>query len=444
MSLQERAIAYLKDALSDADKAEFERELLQSETLRTELQRSRETLDILEAASDAAISRLANSIVQQALSERASDIHLVPERRSIAVKYRIDGRLRETMRLPMDYHHPLVDRFKTMAECNVNERKLPQDGRVSVDNAGKAIEMRVTFLPTVYGERMTARLIDRRNLQFGLEHCGLSQDQLEAILRLISVPNGLIFVAGSFASGKTTMLYSLLKAIQERAGGTTNIMTVEDPAEIAVDGWTQTAVDRKAGLTFAVLQRVLLRNDPDVIMVGEIRDLESLQLIMESAITGHLVLSQLHVPSAADVATRLHDMGIGSFLVAQKLAGAIGMRLVPKVCPHCPEEYAPDPKLLRHAGLSSQDGPFHHGKGCGECLNRGWRGRVPLFEILEATDDFREMLATNAGAEAVWQATFGAHGGSLWDDARTKILAGQITVERAAEALFDYPHSRAT
>ncbi len=443
MSLQERAIAYLKEELSEMEKVEFERELLHSETLRSELQSSRETLEILEAASDAAITRLANSIVTQAIEAKASDVHILPDRRSVIVKYRVAGILEEAMRLPTDYHHPLIDRFKTMAECNVAERRLPQDGRVSVDNAGKTMELRISFVPTVYGERMTSRLIDRQKLDFGLDRCGLNQDQLAAIQRIVSLPSGLIFVVGSFESGKTTMLYSLLKAIDERNSGAANILTVEDPVEIAVSGWSQMAVDRKAGLTFAVLQRVAMRNDPDVIMVGEIRDPEGASLLMEAAITGHVVLSQLHVPGAVSVCSRLHEIGVPSFLCAQKLIGVIGTRLVPAICEQCREEYTPEPKVLARAGLSAADGPFLRGKGCDECLNRGWRGRIPLYEILEVPDELRESLAANTPPHEVWRQTFGARGGSLWDDARARIRAGKITVERAADALFDYPYGAA-
>lgn len=438
MSLQERAIAYLKDELSEQGKAEFERELLESDTLRAELQKSRETLDILEAASDAAISRLANSIVLQCLAERGSDVHIVPESRSLVVRYRIDGSLREAMRLPVSYHHPLIDRFKTMAECNVNERRLPQDGRAMVDFEGKAFEMRLTFLATAYGERMTVRLIDRKHLQFGLDMCELTSEQSEKIERLIAVPNGLLMVTGGAGSGKTTMLYSLLKAIWERKQGTVNVVTVEDPIEITFDGWSQTAVDRKAGLTFAVLQRVALHNDPDVVMVGELRDLESAEIAIETAVTGHIVVTQLHAPRAADVPRRLHEIGLELFLVAQKLTGVIGMRLVPKSCPHCAETYLPDPDLLLLAGLTPEDGPFHRGSGCSQCLNRGWRGRVPLYEVLEVTPGLRDRIASDATSDEIWRAVFGANGGSLWDDARAKIRAGLITVERTAEALFDY------
>ena len=438
MNLQERAIAYLKDELAEGEKADFERDLLQSDTLRSELERSRETLEILEAASDAAISRLANTIVRQCLTDSGSDIHIVPESRSLLVKYRIDGALREAMNLPTAYHHPLIDRFKAMGECNVNERRVPQDGRVVLDHEGRAFEMRLTFLPTVYGERMTARLIDRKHLQFGLEHCELTTEQSQGIQRLIGVPNGILIVTAGVGSGKTTMLYSLLKAIWERGQGTTNVITIEDPVEVAFDGWSQIAVDRKSELTFSVLQRVALRNDPDVVMVGEIRDMESAALAMETAITGHIVLFPLHVPRAADAASRLHEIGIGTFLVAQKLTGVIGMRLVLRVCPHCREEYSPDPELLLRAGLTTEEGPFRRGIGCTQCLNRGWRGRVPLYEILEVTNDLRERIARGAAADEIWRAVFGANGGSLWDDARAKIRAGLITVERAAEALFDY------
>ncbi len=234
------------------------------------------------------------------------------------------------------------------------------------------------------------------------------------------------------------MLYSLAKAIWDRGQGCANVVTIEDPVEIAFDGWSQTAVDQKSGLTFSALMRAARRSDPDVIMAGELRDLESAELAVEAAISGHVVLTQLHAPCAADVPSRLSEIGVATFLVAQELMGVIGMRLAQRVCPDCGEEYSPDPDLLPRAGLTPADGPFRRGSGCDQCLDRGWRGRVPLYEIMEISGELRKQIAAGASADEVWRQTSGANGDSLWDDARAKVRAGLIAVEHAMETLFDY------
>ena len=451
MSYQEQALAYLRGEMNDEERTGFEAALFESEELRTELESSRALLDMLEAASQESVTRLVNTQIQQAIRERASDIHIIPgtengegEARGTTVYYRIDGQLQEVGRLPGEQHRALVDRWKVMAEMNVAEQKLPQDGRILCRYAEKEFDLRVSILPTVTGERITARILDRSNVFRELNALGMDEATLASVKRLMERPHGYVILTGAAASGKTTLAYSLLRHARTVSATAANILTVEDPVEYQIPGVSQVPVNRRSGLTYAAALRSMMRSDPDIIYVAECRSQEIAELSIEAAVTGHLVLSVLHVGSAVQVVQRLRDIDIVNHLLAGNLAGAIGLRLVRRVCPDCSAPYTPSERDLSRAGLSLlEDGPFRRGIGCDKCRQTGYRGRVGLFEVMEVDDALRHLIAERAEQNALWMQAFAA-GGSLWDDARNKIRQGLITVEDAAWALFDYPQPRQT
>ena len=451
MTYQEQALAYLRGEMNEEERTTFEAALFESEALRTELESSRALLDMLEAASQESVTRLVNAQIQQAIRDRASDIHITPEAenphgqgRGTIVYYRIDGQLQEIGRLPAEQHRALVDRWKVMAEMNVAEQKLPQDGRIQCRYGQKEFDLRVSVLPTVTGERITARILDRSNVFRELDTLGMDEPTLAAVKRLMERPHGYVILTGAAASGKTTLAYALLRYAHTVSAPTANILTVEDPVEYQIPGVSQVAVNRRNGLTYANALRGMMRSDPDIIYVAECRSQEIAELSIEAAVTGHLVLSLLHVGSAVQVAQRLRDMGLVNHLLAGNLAGAVGLRLARRICPDCSAPYTPSERDLARAGLSLlEDGPFRKGTGCDNCRQTGYRGRVGLFEVVEINDALRHLLAERADQNALWMQAF-AGGGSLWDDARNKIRQGLITVEDAAWTLFDYPQPRQT
>lgn len=451
MTYQEQALAYLRGEMNEEERTTFEAALFESEALRTELESSRALLDMLEAASQESVTRLVNAQIQQAIRDRASDIHITPEAedhqgqgRGTTVYYRIDGRLQEVGRLPAEQHRALVDRWKVMAEMNVAEQKLPQEGRIQCRYQQKEFDLRVSTLPTVTGERITARILDRSNIFRELDTLGMDDSALAAVKRLMERPHGYVILTGAAASGKTTLAYALLRHAHTVSAPTANILTVEDPVEYQIPGVSQVAVNRRSGLTYATALRGMMRSAPDIIYVSECRSQEIAELSIEAAVTGHLVLSLLHVGSAVQVAQRLRDIGLVNHLLAGNLAGAVGLRLVRRICPDCSAPYAPSERDLSRAGLSLlEDGPFHKGTGCSNCRQTGYHGRVGLFEVMEINDALRHLIAERADQNALWMQAFAA-GGSLWDDARNKIRQGMITVEDAAWALFDYPQPHQT
>jgi type IV pilus assembly protein PilB len=442
-SYRERALSYLKGEMCDDERAEFEEELTRSEELRAALESSRELLDLLTAAGEEAVVNQVNQCIQEAIRARASDIHIVGQRDDVTISFRIDGHLLEWTRLDREQQQRIVDRWKMMGEMNVGERQLPQTGRVAVRYQGVNYDLRVNIAPTVLGERVTVRLLDQNNVFLGLDRLGLSETQQTTVQRILDSQRGFVLVGGFTGNGKTTLLYSMLTAINGPGRPQRNIMTIEDPVEYLLPSASQTAVNRQAGMTFAAGIRCILRSDPDVAYVSELRNLESAELGIELALTGGLVLTQLHVSSAIMTLQRLREMGIENFLLAYTLQGAVGVRLVRRVCQECLEEYMPSPDNLRKAGLSPvEDGPFRRGKGCAACRNTGYLSRIGLFEVLEVNDVVRKAIMDRAPLDTIWAETFGRNGGSLWDDARDKVRQGLTTVEEVAWALSDYPHPR--
>lgn len=446
---EQRALAFLQNEMTDAERAAFEAELTESESLRTAVEQSRAVLDTLWAANDAGIIQTVNALFAGAIERGASDLHIVPEQEALVVFLRVDGRLQETQRLSRSLQQAVVDRVKVMTDMHLSERRVPQDGRVSIRYQNRDYELRVTVFPQLHGERVTARLVNRSadDLVLGLDRLGLNRAQSEALRRIAFRPSGLIVVAGRADSGRTTLAYSLLVAIRDRAAAATpptalNIMTIEDPVELSLAGISQASVHKSAGFTVESALRSLLRSAPDVAYAAHLRDLASAEAGIELAVTGRLFLTTLNTVSALSVVDRLRDMGIAPYLIGQAFAGAVGLRLLRKVCVSCVEEYRPAADDLKTAGLSAvEDGPFRRGRGCAACGGTGFKGRVPLCEALEADNRLRRRIAEGATADALWGETFGRSGGSLWDDARAKVRAGLTTVEEACWSLFDYPHN---
>ena len=451
-TFQEQALAYLRNEMNAQERTAFEDALIHSEDLRTELESSRALLDMLDAASQESIVRQVNAHIQQAIRAHASDIHVVPgagdgenqsEPRGTIVFYRIDGQLVEAAKIPAAQHRALLDRWKVMTEMNIAEQRVPQDGRVAVRYEQKEFDLRVSVLPTITGERVTARILDKSGALLDMDKLGMDADTLAAVKRMVERPHGYVVLAGTAASGKTTFAYALLRHLQAFGQGRLSIMTVEDPVESQIQGISQTHVHPRAGLTYPAILRSMMRSDPDVIYVGETRNEETAQLSIEAAVTGHVVLSQLHVGSAIQTVQRLRDIGIVNHLLASNLVGAVGMRLVRRVCQDCATDYEPAARDLARAGLSLvEDGPFRRGAGCDKCRNTGYRGRIGLFEAWEVDDRIKTLIAEKASPDTLWHESFGRRGGSLWDDAREKVRHGLVTVEDASWALFDYSHPR--
>ena len=334
--------------------------------------------DLLEAANDAPIIRMLNALLTQAAKDGASDIHIEPYERSSAVRFRVDGTLREVVQPNRALHAALISRLKIMAELDISEKRLPQDARISLRIGGRAVDVRVSTLPSAHGERAVLRLLDKGDAKFSLESLGMSGDSLARFHGLIQQPHGIVLVTGPTGSGKTTTLYAALSRVDT---GTTNVLTVEDPVEYELPGIGQTQVNPKIDLTFAKALRAILRQDPDVIMIGEIRDFETAQIAIQASLTGHLVLATLHTNDAPSAVTRLTDMGVEPFLLSSSLLGVLAQRLVRKLCPHCKR---PDER--------GQYLPV----GCPECGHTGYKGRTGVYELMVTDDKVRELIHNRA------------------------------------------------
>jgi len=387
-----------------------------------------ESEDLLEATTDAPVIKLVNTILSQAVRVRASDIHIEPYQRDLKVRYRVDGVLYNSFSPPRNLHSAIVSRIKVMAKMNIAEKRLPQDGRIRIRIADRDFDIRVSTLPTSFGERVVLRLLDKTSVLLGLEEIGLSPDQMALTQRLISAPNGIILVTGPTGSGKTTTLYAVLNRINSPDK---NIITIEDPVEYQLPGIGQIQVNTKIGLTFARGLRSIVRQDPDVILVGEIRDTETAEISIHAALTGHLVFSTLHTNDAAGAVTRLIDMGVEPFLVCSSLNAVVAQRLVRVICPRCKEAYRADSSTLRELGLSAGDREilFYRGRGCEYCLETGYRGRTGIFEFLVVDEGIRALILRTSDASTIHRAAVDAGMRTLRDDGIRKVLEGITTVE---------------
>jgi len=358
-----------------------------------------ETKDLLDSPDEAPVIRFVHSVLFRAIRERSSDIHFEPYEKDLIVRNRVDGILYPMVAAPRKWHAPAVSRIKVMAGLDIAERRLPQDGRIKIRLGGKEIDIRVSTVPTAFGERAVLRILDRSSVAVGLTDLGLTDHEMSAIERFLSRTSGILLVTGPTGSGKTTTLYAALRRLDS---GTKNIITIEDPVEYQIRGIGQIQVNPKIQLTFANGLRSILRQDPDIIMVGEIRDAETAEIAIQASLTGHLVLSTLHTNDSASAVTRLVDMGIEPFLVASSLAAVVAQRLVRRLCPDCKAPYTPTSAEARGIGLREPPAsPFHRPVGCPKCLQTGYSGRTGLFEILPADETVRSAILTRSDADGI-------------------------------------------
>ncbi|MBI5050372.1 MAG: type II secretion system ATPase GspE [Nitrospirae bacterium] len=387
--------------------------------------------DLMELTEEAPIIRLLNALLMEAVKERASDIHIEPYEKSLDVRFRVDGVLHKVLSPPKIIQDALISRIKIIAGMDIAEKRLPQDGRIRLLIGGKDIDIRVSIIPTALGERAVLRLLDRQMGVLSLEMIGLGGSTLNTFRDFLSRPNGIILVTGPTGSGKTTTLYaSLLRLNTEER----NIITVEDPVEYQLKGIGQIQVNPKIGLTFASGLRAILRQDPDVMMVGEVRDLETAEIAVHASLTGHLVLSTLHTNDAPGALTRLIDMGIEPFLVASSLIGVLAQRLVRVICPHCKESYKPsevEKSYILNSSLITHNSSLslHRGKGCDKCLGKGYLGRTGIFELLEITTEIRSMIVERKDAQSIRTAAIANGFKTLRNDGIEKVINGITTIE---------------
>ncbi len=356
-----------------------------------------ESEDLKKLASGARIVSAINTIIGRAVRERASDIHIEPQEDGVKVRLRLDGLLEERMVFPKGLQLPIISRIKVISGMDIAERRVPQDGRVRVKVRGQTVDLRVSTYPTMHGEKIVIRLLMKEGV-LSLEQLGLQADDKQRFTDLIAHPHGIFLVTGPTGSGKTSTLYAALARVNSQES---NIVSVEDPVENEVVGVNQAQVNVKAGMTFAAALRSILRQDPDIIMVGEIRDRETADMAVRAALTGHLVFSTLHTNSAAGVIERMIDMGIERFLLSSALIGAMAQRLVRRICPECKAEKQPDAVIQAHMQEIGYDGPLFYGKGCEACRMSGYRGRVGVFELLIVDDEVRRMITQGATEEMV-------------------------------------------
>jgi type IV pilus assembly protein PilB len=412
---EEPAEAVLDDIISDLTEVEV-------------VQDKEEVSDDLgKMAGQSPVIKFVNYLISNAVREGASDIHIEPKEKQTKIRYRIDGVLFDTMQAPQKMHPAVVSRIKIMANLDISERRVPQDGKISVIVGGRAIDLRISVLPTNHGEKTVIRILDSKSITRGLEHVGMEPDVCAVFKEQVALPHGILLVTGPTGSGKSTTLYS---ALSEMDGQRMNISTVEDPIEYQLETCNQVQVNEKTGLTFAAALRSLLRQDPDIIMVGEIRDNETARIAVQAALTGHLVLSTLHTNDAATSVTRLVNIGIEPYLIAASLNAAVAQRLVRRICPKCKEPCkVPDHmrKYIEKAGGKPSE--IVHGAGCDACRGSGYIGRAGIFELLVIDDRFRDMIHTDTSVSNMRRAFRESGRATLFDDGIKKVIQGTTTIE---------------
>lgn len=353
---------------------------------------------LAQESEDAPVIKIVNLILVQALKEKASDIHIEPFEKTLKLRYRVDGALVEASSPPKALQLPITSRLKILAGLDIAERRLPQDGRFRIRVSGKEVDLRVSILPTIYGEKIVIRILDKSALSGSLEQLGMDDYTREVFQRAIDAPHGMLLVTGPTGSGKTTTLYTVL---QELNNPDYNIVTVEDPVEYQLAGINQVAVKSDIGLDFASALRSILRQDPDIVMVGEIRDNETADIAVKAALTGHQVLSTLHTNDAAGAITRLDDMGIEPFLISTSVILSCAQRLVRRICLNCREEFVPEPEMFEKLGIEDEGVTFYHGAGCDRCKRRGYMGRAAIIEVMPMSEAIRRLIIKRASAGVI-------------------------------------------
>ncbi|GAA3550270.1 type II secretion system ATPase GspE [Zobellella aerophila] len=383
-----------------------------------------------DMASEAPVIRLVNLIIQKAVELRASDIHVEPFENRLKIRYRIDGVMQDSEAPPVTMTPAIISRIKIMARLNIAERRLPQDGRIELKIQGQDLDIRVSTVPTMHGESLVMRLLNRESVVLDFGALGFAGDTRLRLQKLLKIPHGMVMVTGPTGSGKTTTLYTALNQLNTMER---KLITVEDPVEYQLEGINQIHVKPSIGLTFGSALRSIVRQDPDVIMVGEMRDLETARICVQSALTGHLVLSTLHTNDAASSVTRLLEMGVEDYLLTSTLNGVIGQRLVRVLCPHCKEEYSPLPEMVSELKLpsSTSDGSIRlfRPKGCGQCAGTGYHGRLAIQELLIMNDDIRRLILKHADAGRIQEAAINGGMRTMYGDGIQKALAGLTHVE---------------
>ncbi len=386
--------------------------------------------DLQQMAGDSAVVQMVNLIFSQAVRDNASDIHIEPYDREVRVRYRLDGMLHEMIHPPKRLHAALISRLKILGEMNIAERRLPQDGRIKLQIAGRSVDVRVSIVPTIYGERAVMRILDKTNAVFGLPEVGMAPDTVSTFRKLIKQPHGMILVTGPTGSGKSTTLYG---ALQELTSPSTNIVTIEDPVEYQIKGIGQIQVRPQVGLTFANGLRSIVRQDPDVLMVGEIRDEETAEIAIHAALTGHMIFSTLHTNDSAGAVTRLLDMGVEPYLAASSIIAVVAQRLLRRNCPFCSAPSEEPESALRSLGITHDDlvgRTLIRGKGCEKCQGTGFKGRTGLFELLVIDEPIQQMITSHASASTIKNyAVETLHMRTLLEDGRRTVLEGRTTPE---------------
>lgn len=390
--------------------------------------------ETLKANVDSApVVKLLNSLIRQAVQLSASDIHIEPLEKNLRIRFRIDGELREMMQIDNNSHSAIVTRIKIIGNMDIAEKRVPQDGRVEMTVDGRVIDMRLSVMPTVYGEKIVIRLLDRSATVISKQDLGFSESNLELLEQIIQNPHGIILVTGPTGSGKTTTLYTILRELNIIGR---NIITIEDPVEYRLNGVNQSQVNVKAGYTFASGLRSILRQDPDIIMIGEIRDAETAEIAVRAAITGHLVLSTIHTNDAVSTISRLMDMGIEPYMVSSSLVGVIAQRLVRKICPNCRESYHPTAGEKKTLGIDDDTTLLYRGKGCAACGNSGYKGRTSIHEILPMKEEIKEAIDTNMPMVEIKKLAQTLGMTTLRDSCRELVMSGATTMEELLRITF--------
>jgi type IV pilus assembly protein PilB len=393
--------------------------------------------DAEKMAEQAPIIRLANALIQQAIEDRASDIHIEPQERGIRVRYRVDGVLMEAMTVPRNLMAALISRVKIMADMNIAERRVPQDGRIEIRNIGKDYDLRVSSIPCPFGEKIVMRILDKSSVMLGLEKLGFTDENQLQIEEITNQPNGMFLCTGPTGSGKTTTQYSVLNRLNTIG---VNIITVEDPIEYQLNGIAQVQVNRKAGLTFATGLRAFLRQDPDIIMVGEMRDLETAEIAIEASLTGHLVLSTLHTNDAPSATLRMIDMGVEPYLISATVVGVLAQRLARRLCPECKEPYEVDAIDLRRFGLLNaepdQKVQIYRPVGCENCRQTGYRGRTGIHELMQMNAEIAELVVRRAPLGDIKEAAKANGMKELREDGLVKVLSGLTDPQEVMRVVF--------